>query len=83
MGESNELRDADAGGKRSWVVIEGTSSSCKWWIVLTDVSDATNEPRFTDTRGASHRCTGGFATSGWRVAGRSVGVDRVSFDDGF
>lgn len=65
------------------MVIGGTGSSRAWWIVLIDVSGASDEPCFADTGGASHRGAGGFASSRWRVAGRSVGVDRVSSGDGF
>ena len=82
-GESDGLRDADAGGRRSWVVIGGTGSGRAWWMVLICVFGASDEPCFIDTGGASHRGAGGFTSSGWRVASRSVGVDQVSSGDGF
>ena len=50
MGEFDELRDVDAGGRRSWVVIKGTGSGREWWIVLIGVSSASNEPCFADTK---------------------------------
>ena len=82
-GESSELRDANAGGRRSWVVTEGTNSSRGWWIVLIGVFGASDKPFFTDTGGASHQGAGGFTSLGWRIASRSVEVVQVSSSDGF
>ena len=65
------------------MVTGGTGLGHVWWIVLIGVSGASNEPCFAETGGASHRGAGGFALSGWRITGRSVEVDRVSFGDGF
>ena len=62
------------------MVTGGTGSGRAWWIVLIGVS---NEPCFADAGGASHCGAGGFTSSGWRVASRSVGVDQVSSGDGF
>ena len=57
------------------MVTGGTGSGRVWWIMLIGVSGASNEPCFVETGGASHRGTGGFALSGWRVTSRNVKVD--------
>ena len=57
------------------MVTECTDSGRVWWIVLIGVSGASDEPCFADIGGASYRGAGGFASSGWRIAGRSVRVD--------